>query len=451
MIYQNLLKQFNNSSDLLHKQINDIHIVYLESLCSGEKINEQILKTITLKPYIPLRENISGPSVVYIDSLDKVAFYLLNGFAFIYNSTEYIVCEVKADLYRGISAPTAETSINGPKDSFNENIVLNLGLIKRRIKSEKLAQEDYFIGKYTDNKVSMLYIKDLAKNDNVKLVKQRLKTIKKDIIEIEMLSQMINDDSNPMPTIMKSERPDVAASALLEGKIVIIADNSPYCLILPAFFADFINPIGDRYVKSINVNFLKILRMLCLIITIILPAFYLAIINYNQETIPLKLLLSLQVARSGVPFASYIEALVMFLLSSILRESDIRFPSSYGSSISILGALVLGEAAVAANIVSPIMIIIVSITFITALVFNNSDLIDAIRYYRFFLIILAAFLGLYGIELGIFIILIKLCSTTTLKSTYLYPISPFDKTYFFKTILKAPRDKKSKILTKEAK
>ena len=193
--------------------------------------------------------------------------------------------------------------------------------------------------------------------------------------DIEVLSQQLGNN-NYLPTIIKTERPDRACNALLNGKIVIIADNSPYALILPSFFVDFINPIGDKYVNSKNINFLKIIRLLCFIISLVLPGAYIAVTNFSPESIPLKLLNSFQNGRSGVPFPSYIECIFLILLCAILRESDVRFPSSYGSSISILGALILGESAVSANLVSPIMIIVVGITFITGLVFNSGDVID---------------------------------------------------------------------------
>ena len=229
---------------------------------------------------------------------------------------------------------------------------------------------------------------------------------------------------------------------MLEGKIVLIADNSPYALILPAFFSDFVNPQGDRYVKAINVNSLKIIRFLCLIITILLPSIYIAVINYSPETIPMKLLLSFQAGRSGVPFPSAFEALFMIFLCTILRESDIRFPSSYGSSISILGALILGEAAVSANIASPIMIIIIGITFVTGLVFNSGEVIDGLRYYRLFLLVFTIIFGLYGLVIGSFLIIGSLCNVDSFGKPYLYSIAPFNKNYFLKTLLKKDKDDK---------
>ena len=362
-----------------------------------------------------------------------------------------LVCEVKGDLYRSVTPPTAEISVNGPKDSFNESILMNLGLIKRRIKSDKLINEDFMLGTRTLTKVSMLYCDDIVKKDLLSEVRDRLNKITIDgIVDIEVLIQYMSDDSSssPMPTILKTERPDRVSQALLEGKVVLIADNSPYALILPAFFSDFVNPQGDRYVRAINVNSLKIIRFLCLIITIFLPALYIAIINYSPETIPMQLLLSFQAGRSGVPFPSAFEALFMIFLCTILRESDIRFPSSYGSSISILGALILGEAAVSANIASPIMIIIIGITFVTGLVFSSGEVIDGLRLYRLFLLLFTIIFGLYGLVIGAFLIVINLCNVESFGKPYLFPIAPFDKNYFFKTLLKKDKDtKRNKILS----
>lgn len=444
-----LQKQFNNSSDLIVKKINNINVVFLESVCDSNKLNEFIFKNMRVKKYYSLRNLVTAPSVVYVDDYDKLEFYLTNGFAVVFDDKEVLVCEVKGNLYRAINIPTQEASINGPKDSFNESILTNLGLIKRRIKSDKLVNEDMFIGRKTLTKVSVLYLSDITDKSMVDMISKKIKDIDIDgIIDIEILMQKLDKRNIPMPTIMKTERPDKVASSLLEGKIVIIADNSPYALILPVFFSDFVNPETDNYVKPINVNLLKVIRFMCLLITISLPALYISIINYNPQSIPLNLLLSFQSGRSGVPFPSSFEAIFMIFLCAILRESDIRFPSSYGSSISILGALILGEAAVSANIASPIMIIIIGITFITGLVFSSGEVISGLRLYRLFLLICSIIFGLYGFVLGGILLILHLASIDSFGFSYLYPLAPLDKTYLFKTLLKNNKDKyRSKALT----
>jgi len=444
-----LQKQFNNSSDLIVKKINNINIMFLESVCDSNKLNEFIFKNMKVKKYYSLRNLVTAPSVVYVDDYDKLEFYLTNGFAVVFDDKEVLVCEVKGNLFRAINIPTQEASINGPKDSFNESILTNLGLIKRRIKSDKLVNEDMYVGRKTLTKVSVLYLSDITDKSMVDDISKKIKDIDVDgIIDIEILMQKLDERNIPMPTIMKTERPDKVASSLLEGKIVIIADNSPYALILPVFFSDFVNPETDNYVKPINVNLLKVIRFMCLLITISLPALYISIINYNPQSIPLNLLLSFQSGRSGVPFPSSFEAIFMIFLCAILRESDIRFPSSYGSSISILGALILGEAAVSANIASPIMIIIIGITFITGLVFSSGEVISGLRLYRLFLLICSIVFGLYGFVLGGILLILHLASIDSFGFSYLYPLAPLDKTYLFKTLLKNNKDKyRSKELT----
>ena len=449
MILDKLKKEFNESSDLIIKKINNVTVVFLESVCDSNKLNEFIFKNMKVKKYYNLRNLVTAPSVIYVDDYDKLEFYLTNGFAVVFDDKELLVCEVKGNLFRTIGMPTQEASINGPKDSFNESILTNLGLVKRRIKSDKLVNKDMFIGRKTNTKVSVLYLSDIGNKDIFDNVCKMVNEIDIDgIIDIEVIMQKLEERSLPMPTIMKTERPDKVASSLLEGKIVVLADNSPYALIMPAYFSDFINPDSDRYVKAINVNILKIIRLLCLVITITLPSLYISIINYNPQSIPLNLLLSFQSGRSGVPFPSSFEAIFMIFLCAILRESDIRFPSNYGSSISILGALILGEAAVSASIASPIMIIVIGITFITGLVFSNGEVISGLRIFRLLLLICSIVFGLYGFVLGSIMLLIHLCSMDTFKQPYMYPIAPYDKTYLFKTLLKKNNDKyRSKLLS----
>lgn len=442
MLYEKLKKQLNNTSDLKHKTVNNVHVVFLESLCSSDKIDDYILKNLTLgNGAYYLNNIISGSNIVNITKESDILDYLFNGFALAYDDKDMIVCECKAELFRSIDTPSVEPSINGPKDAFIESIQANLGLIRRRVRTDKLVNEDFTIGKKTKTQVSLLYLNGVVKHKHVKEARKRLKNIDIDsLIDTESLQGFLEDGAYPMPTVMKTERPDKVSTALFEGKLVIIADNSPFALIIPSFLADFVNPQGDLYVKAVNANLLKLLRLFCLMVTIMLPGLYIAIINYNPETIPLNLLLSFQAARLGVPFPSSLEALFMIIVCSILRESDIRFPNNYGSSISILGALILGDAAVSANVVSPIMIIIIGVTFIAGLVFNSGNFIEGLRYYRLFLLICATLLGLYGFLIGCFVLLIHLAGMESLSEPYLFPVAPFNKKYLFKTLVKKPKD-----------
>ena len=432
-IIKKIKKDFHNSSDLIIKKLNNIYIIYLESICDSDKINFYILQNISLKNNN--NNFISGPNTIKINKKD-IIFYLTNGFSIVITSNIYAV-ETRANLIRGIEKSDSEPSIIGPKDSFNENIQTTLGLIKRRIKTTNLINEDFFLGKSTLTKVSLVYINDKVDKSLLNKIKNKLNNINKDIISIDIIKQLLTKENRSVfPTIMMSERPDNVCFDLLDGKVVLICDNSPFCLIFPSFFTDFINPIVDNYNKSINVNFLKILRLFCLMFTLIAPALYISLINYNQEVVPLSLLKSFAISRSNVAYPSWIEALIMLIICSILKESDLRFPSNYGSAISIVGALILGEAAVNANLISPIMIIVVSFTFITSLVFTDQEFVNGIRFFRFLFLLLSSFFGLFGLIMGVLILLIHLSGIEVLNKSYTFPLSPLSKKYLNKTIIK---------------
>lgn len=443
MDYLNYIKHiFQNSSDLISKKIKDIDIVFLESLCSSDKINEYILKVLVLaKNKHNLNNILVGPNTKQIAKKD-ITTYLLNGFTLVIGDEIYAI-ETKGELVRSITEPTTEPDLHGPKDSFNESIQTNLGLIKRRIKSPDLINLDMTIGKYSQTKVSILYINSICDKELVNKVKNKLTQINIDgILDAGNIKQLIGSkDISPFPTTQLTERPDKAAGDLLEGKIIILVDASPLAISLPAFLVDFINPSVDTYSKNININFVKILRFICLITTLFLPAIYIALINYNQGSIPIDLLVNFAMQRSSVAIPSIIECLVILILCAILRESDIRFPTNYGSSISIVGALVMGDAAVEAGIVSPIMIIVIAVTYITSMVFTDLEIINSFRHIRFLSLFLVSILGLFGLYTSIFFTLIHLCSLTSLGKPYTYPIAPYDKVYFNKTVIRTTKKK----------
>ena len=438
--YDDLKKTFQ--SDIIYKPIKItnryLHLYYLESLCSSDKINLYILRNITkIKNLNKIEEYLSTPNVKKIKE-SEILFYLENGFALINHKKSWWAAEVRAEINRGISAPDSEPSINGPKDAFSENYQINIGLIKRRIKSQNLTIKNKIIGKKTKTNIGILFLNDIVDYKTLDILEKRIDKIDIDgILDSSTLALILEkDDNTTFPTIIKSERPDTISQALLEGKIAIVVDTSPFVLVLPAFFADFINPQSDNYSKSNNINFVKVLRLACFFISIMLPAFYIAVINYNQEAIPTSLLINFSAQRSGVPFPGVVEAVVMLIICEILRESDLRFPNAYGSAISILGALILGEAAVSAGIVSPIMIIVTAISFITSLIFTEYELINALRHYRFVFLLLASTYGIIGLISGVIYFLIRINSINSFEKSYFFPIAPFSKIYFNKTIFK---------------
>ena len=461
-IVERLKKEFSKTPDLIIKEIklnmfNNLYIIYLETVSGSNKVNDYILKNVIDNKDKINKNNfqnyLAGPNTKEINKYDKIEYFLTSGFTIIILKDKIYGVETRADINRAVANADVETSINGPKDSFTENYQINIGLIKRRLKSHNLKIDNRVIGRKTSTQVGVLYFEDIADQELVQNILNKLDNIDIDgVIDSSSIGYLIdNEASSVYPTFLQTERPDMVSTALLEGKIAIVMDTTPFALIIPAFFIDFINPNIDNYSKSKNINFIKILRIFAYFLSMIAPALYIAIMNYNQETIPTNLLIDFAIQRNGVPFPTIVETILMLAVCEILRESDLRFPSNYGSAISILGAIVLGEASVSAGIASPITIIVIAITFISSLTFSNVEINNSLRFFRFIFIILAGFFGLYGITLGLLFFLIYTTNVKSFGKPFFAPIAPFDKVYFHNTIFKIPlkKDKiRSSMLTK---
>ena len=455
-----LLKDTNEASDIIYKNINinnqKITLIYSEVITSSDTINKMILNNISYmieenlidnnNLFSYLYNNLPGVNRSIIKDYDDLLNKLLNGFTIIYiNDNEIFSIETRASLDRGINTSTSEISIRGPKDSFCENYNKNLGVIRYRIKSKSLWIKDLFIGKVTKTKVGILYMENIVNKDLVNDVYNKLKNIDIDgILDSSYLKRYLNKKNSIFPTLISTERPDVTSQALLEGKVVILTDNSPYAIILPCFFIDFFHTPDDYYDKAINITFTRIIRIFAFIIAIFIPAYYIAITTHNHDSITTSLLLNFLSQRKNVPYPALVEALLMTIAFEILKESDQRSSSIQGTSVSILGGLVLGDALVTAGIISPIMIIVVAISAIAGLSFTSIELTNAIRFFRIILMILASCLGIYGIFLGGLILLTKLASINSFNMPYLSPFSPLIASEQKDAILKINTKKKVK-------
>ena len=244
--------------------------------------------------------------------------------------------------------------------------------------------------------------------------------------------------------MVSTERPDLACQALLEGKIIIMVENSPIVLICPGVFIDFFHSPEDFYQKNWNVNFARIIRFFSFLITLLLPAFYVAITTFNPEMIPDELLFSIVKQRSNVPFPTFFEVLILMLAFEILRETDIRMPQTMGTAISVVGGLILGDAAVSAGIVSPISIIVIAMTSICGLLFSDVDMINGLRVWRFLFLISGSILGVIGIVIMGLLFITNLCSTRFLGIPYKTTIAPFNLEDSKDSIIKVPTPKITK-------
>lgn len=415
-----------------------VYLVFNEVLCSTTMINDFILDDLirlSKRQLKNVESHLPDANVIGIEEKDIFSF-VNQGFAVLITDKLYAI-EVRERLDRGVTSVQSELSITGPKDSFTEMFNTNLGLIRRRIKTTNLESLDLEVGRYTKTKVTILSVKGIVKEELVQKVYDQLKRISIDgIIDSSYLKSYLEGDHTLFPTVMMSERPDRASMALLEGKVVILTDLSPYALILPSFFLDYFHTVDDYYQKNSNTTFIRIIRVIAFFVAIFLPAIYISVTTRNYDLVPYRLLLILKAGRTFVPFAAYIEALFMIIAFEILKESDIRMSATTGSAVSILGGLILGDAAVNAGIVSPIMIIIIAISSIAALIFPSNELVNAIRFYKISILLLSAFFGIYGVFVGAVFLLYKLISMKSFGFSYLSPIIPFDKYEWKDSILR---------------
>ncbi|MGN7396700.1 spore germination protein [Peribacillus frigoritolerans] len=342
---------------------------------------------------------------------------------------------------RGVMESTTETVVRGPKEGFTENLRTNTALIRRKIKTPQLWLESKKIGKLTKTDVAIMYIDGIVNDKVVEEVHRRLDRIDIDgILESGYIEELIQDETySPFPTIKYSERPDVIAAELLEGKVAILVDGTPIVLVVPALFVSFIHSAEDYYQRADISTLIRLLRFFSIFIALLGPALYIAITTYHQEMLPTQLLIGLAAQREGVPFPAFIEALMMEISFEILREASLRMPKAIGQAISIVGTLVIGTAAVDAGIVSAVMVIVVAITAISSFVLPAFSMSMSIRILRFPMMALAASFGLFGIIVGVIALVLHLCGLRSFGVPYMSPFGPFIREDMKDTLIRVPR------------
>lgn len=449
---EKIKKQFGQSTDIMCRTVKIkkdsslfVGILYIDGLSDKDYISNYIMKSLmreikstrwaellsTEDSILKIIETfiLTVGHVRKIYTYDELYTALLSGDTLILvdGYTQGLQVNTSGAEHRGVQEPNSQMVIRGPKDGFSENLRINTALIRRKIKNPNLWVETKIIGNKTKTSVSIMYIKNSAKENVIQDVKKKLEQIEIDgIFESGNIEELIQDKtSTPFPTIYNTERPDVIAAGLLEGKIAILVDGTPFVLLVPAVFIQFIHSPEDYYQRS-DYGILRLLRLFSLILALLAPSLYIAMTTFHQEMIPTSLLINIAAQREGVPFPAFVEALIMECTFEILREAGIRMPKAVGQAVSIVGALVMGQAAVEAGIVSSIMVIIVAITAISSFVIPSYNMGIAIRILRFGFIILAAFLGLFGIFVGFITLLLHLCSLSSFGVPYMSPLAPLN-------------------------
>lgn len=453
----NTIKEKNgNSCDIYSRtfEINGkkVGYVFLESVSNDDKISNYLNKSLGIdirskknlfdNLFENLENTIPNSKLKIVDNYDDIFYHLFSGFTciFVDGFAKCIAIETKANLDRSVTESSSEPVLKGPKDSFNENFHTNIGLIRKRIKDQNLLFTEVRVGKRSQTKVAIGYIKDIADEKKVKKLLSKLKKINIDgILDSSYIRELVVENKpSILPQVISTERPDNVVMSLLNGKIAIVVENTPYVLLVPSVFSDFFQSSEDSYSKPFNASFTRILRYVAFFIAIITPGVYIAVMNYNMEVLPNQLLISFAIQKEGVPFPTIIEVLIMIIAYAILREADTRKPQIMGASISIVGALVLGDAAVSAGIISPIVVIIISLSAVSGMAFSDTDVINAIRAWRIIFMIFGCTFGLIGIFIGLIIFIAKLSSLEALGTPYLTPIAPFKLNDWKQEIIRTP-------------
>lgn len=350
----------------------------------------------------------SGDCVLFIDTLE-IAYDI----------------DVKGFKQRSVDTPQNENIINGPQEAFVENIRVNTSLLRRIINNENLIIENMQAGEISKTKLSICYMQNITNPELVKEIKYRIDNLKLDsLISSGQLTQLIEENEKfDIPTLLETERPDKCAKYLMQGRAVILVNGNPYAIIAPAVLIDFLSSPEDTNLKTLFANFLKILRILAYFITLLAPGMFIAITGFHHEILPTELLFSILASREHVPFPIIFELILMEISFELIRESGIRVPAPIGATLGIVGALILGDAAVSAHIVSPILIIVVAITGLSSFAIPDFAFSFHLRVYRFLFTLLGFCAGFVGIGAGLLIYINMLCSMNSFGVSFISPLT----------------------------
>lgn len=405
-------------------------LFYIPSLTDTKLIDDAIIRPLIMndKEITDVTSAVSVSAIRTESEIDKAVKDLNTGDSLLLVEGQrhaYIIKTASA-AGRSIEKPQNETTLFGPKESFIEKADVNISLIRKKIRSEDFTVEKLTIGGRSHNEVFIIYNKELASDKVLSEVKSRVGAITKDAVQnISLLVQHIEDRKRSLvPTILQTERPDRAASFIEDGYVIVVMNNSPFALVTPATFWSFFHSGDDHYLRFVSGNFTRLLRMLAMFITLFTPSAYIAITNYHMEMLPTDLLLAIAGAREMVPFPAILELLLLELSFELIREAGVRVPVPIGPTIGIVGALILGQAGVEANVVSPIVVIVVALSGLSSYAIGDVDLNYTIRITRFAFLIAAGLMGIFGMVLCFMASLIYLTSLKSFGVPYLAPLTP---------------------------
>lgn len=456
---KNIKDRLKDCDDVIYREflVGERHakkfaLIYVDGLIDKDIISDYVMESLmhqarelppspaTIKNSIydlAKNRNIAVPEIKEFDDIDNTIENILIGetVLLIDQSKKSMVISSRGWPIRGITEPQSETVIKGPRDGFVETAKVNTTLIRRRFRDPELKVKYMQLGERSKSDIALMYIEDIVDNEVLKEVKDRLTSMKIDVVlESSYVEQMIEDNwISPFPQVEVTERPDSVAASLTEGRIAIIVDNTPTVLIVPATLSMLLQSSEDYYFRWVVSSAVRILRYIAIPISLLLPSLYIAITSFHPGMLPTQLALYVAATRTGVPFPAFIEALIMEATIELLREAGTRVSGPIGTTISIVGSLVIGQAAVEAGIVSPLTIIVVALTTIASFSLPSYSFSSGFRVLRFPIMLLSSVLGLYGITLGVIIIISHLAGLKSFGVPYL---APYSSMFFMKDELK---------------
>ncbi|MFD2208649.1 spore germination protein [Virgibacillus halophilus] len=409
-------------------------IIFIKTISNTDLIDKDIIKPLQEEKDIEKQEELLNVSSLQVKTfVNDIADGINQGLTAIITDThtEAFLAETANFAGRSIDKPETEKVVKGPKEAFNELVSTNISMVRKKIRDEKLVFEKSKISKRSENTIFIAYIKGVVDEDLLTKVKKRVNDLDVNMVQnLSLLEQYIEDRPfSILPTVLYTERPDRAAAFIQSGYIAILMDNSPDCLIAPATFWSFFHGPEDQYLRFFYGNFTRVLRIISLFVTLFTSAIYIALTNFHSEMIPPDLLLAIAATRERVPFPIIIEVLVMELAFELIREAGIRVPAPIGPTIGIVGALILGQAAVQANVVSPIIVIVVALGGLSSFVIGDISLNFAVRISRYFLMISAFLYGIYGLTAIFTMAVAYLVSIKSFGISYLAPLTPSYQPY----------------------
>jgi spore germination protein len=408
-----------NENDFLKQSLQDLlnHQVGMAESVTPEMINCFFSNNgVTSQPF------------VLISTWDEVSSCIMDGLVVIFFDEwdQAIGFKTKGPVKRQVTEPVNEPVVHGPREGTVEDLDTNLGMLRQRIKNTQFKIEFVTAGPVIKTKIAYGYLESVVNPDVLTEFRNRIAGIERhEVLETSYIEDRIEDSHySPFPQVRYTERTDSAAAALLDGKIIVLVENSPMILICPAMLVDFMGTGEDYYVRTVFATFVRLLRLIAISIALTLPSIYVALSTFHPELIPTVLLLAILDTREGIPFPAFVEALIMEFSFELLREAGIRLPRPVGSAVSIVGALVIGQAAIMAKIASPIMVIVVALTGIASFAIPHYDIAIAIRILRFPFMIAAGLLGGYGLMAVTLLTLLHLTCLHALGEPYLSSLAP---------------------------